>query len=64
MYVCSPAMAALPYVGRLDPCGIEMLDSGTREALIEEQPHRAWGKGKILSSSSREGQRLPNIFVL
>jgi hypothetical protein len=21
-----------------------MLDSGTREALIEEQPHRAWGR--------------------
>ncbi len=34
-----------------DPGGIEMVDCGTREALIEQQPHRAWGMGKTLSST-------------
>src|SRR5712664_2095759 len=32
-----------------NPCGTEMVDYGT-EALIEQQPHRANGRGKTLSS--------------
>jgi hypothetical protein len=39
-------------VVKLDhPGGIEMVDCGTREALIEQQHHRAWGRGKTLSST-------------
>jgi len=49
-------------VGGLDPGGIEMVDCGT---LIEQQPHPArQGQNLVVNQSSREGQRLPNIFVL
>ena len=47
----TPRRAVLPYAGRLDPGGMEIVDGGTREALIEQQPHRAWGRGKTLSST-------------
>jgi hypothetical protein len=43
-------LALFPYVGRLYACGMEMVDSGLLEALIEQRPHRARGRGKTLSS--------------
>ena len=62
----TPRRAVLPYAGRLDPGGMEMVDGGTREA-----PDRAatssgvgYGQDLVVNQSRREGQRLPNIFVL
>jgi hypothetical protein len=40
-----------PDVGGLYPGGLEMADCGTREALIKQQPHRAWDMGNTLSST-------------
>ncbi len=51
----TPRRAVLPYAGRLDPGGIQMVDCRTRQALIEQQPHRAWvgtGPAKLIRWAS------------